>query len=284
VQLYGQDLFELLANILDPVSACPELGFCSAVQPSSLEKPDRSKPASVHLMSQTSSVKTSEECVLCEFVMRELDGLLAQNATEAEITAALDKVCSLLPTSISKECGQFVNQYTTVIIQLLSQELSPSMVCAALGLCKANTDKTLTFKKVSSSEVCDTCQIVMQYVDSLLEEKSTEQKIEKLLDKVCNFLPQTYRGQCEDIVKEYGPAIVQLIAQFADPREICTDIGLCSNMSLAAKPQHKTPTPGLIHLLGAHKCTFGPSFWCVNMDNARKCNAVSHCQKHVWKN
>ena len=40
--------------------------------------------------------------------MKELDSMLDSNTTEAEIKAALDKVCSILPKSISTDVSCFV--------------------------------------------------------------------------------------------------------------------------------------------------------------------------------
>jgi hypothetical protein len=42
-------------------------------------------------------------CVICEFVMKELESRLDSNTTAAEIQAALDKVCSLMPSTITKD-------------------------------------------------------------------------------------------------------------------------------------------------------------------------------------
>ncbi|CAO1430462.1 unnamed protein product [Diamesa serratosioi] len=36
-------------------------------------------------------------------------------------------------------------------------------------------------------------------------------------------------------------------------------------------------------LLGKKECTYGPSFWCSNIINAKGCNAVKHCIKAVWE-
>ena len=44
-------------------------------------------------------------------------------------------------------------------------------------------------------ELCAVCATVIQYVDSLLEENATVAEIEAALDKVCNFLPDTIKGQ-----------------------------------------------------------------------------------------
>ena len=47
-------------------------------------------------------------CILCEFVMKELESMLDSNSTEAEIKAALDKVCSILPSSIKEDVSPVV--------------------------------------------------------------------------------------------------------------------------------------------------------------------------------
>jgi len=65
---------------------------------------------------------------------------LCHRFQQAEIQAALDKVCSLLPSEISKECRNFVDTYGPAIITLLAQELDPTMVCTSLGLCKEQLD------------------------------------------------------------------------------------------------------------------------------------------------
>ncbi|GLV43603.1 Saposin-related [Carabus blaptoides fortunei] len=36
-------------------------------------------------------------------------------------------------------------------------------------------------------------------------------------------------------------------------------------------------------LLGSKECTWGPSYWCSNITNAKSCNAVRHCIQTVWE-
>eukprot|EP00731_Ephydatia_muelleri_P017923 Em0010g1021a len=74
-------------------------------------------------------------CVLCEYVMKELDSILAENATEAEVQAALNKVCSLIPKSLTSYCDSMVAKYTPQIIKLLLEDTDPRMVCTRLGVC-----------------------------------------------------------------------------------------------------------------------------------------------------
>lgn len=35
-------------------------------------------------------------------------------------------------------------------------------------------------------------------------------------------------------------------------------------------------------LIGSNKCTWGPSYWCANQDNAKECNVTwEECQKYI---
>lgn len=37
------------------------------------------------------------------------------------------------------------------------------------------------------------------------------------------------------------------------------------------------------YLLGAEKCTWGPSYWCENITTSAICHATNHCVKNVWE-
>jgi len=47
----------------------------------------------------------------------------------------LDKVCSLLPSTLNDSCKAFVDEYVPAIITLLRQEVDAAQVCTLLGLC-----------------------------------------------------------------------------------------------------------------------------------------------------
>ncbi|CAH2207584.1 jg22403, partial [Pararge aegeria aegeria] len=35
-------------------------------------------------------------------------------------------------------------------------------------------------------------------------------------------------------------------------------------------------------LVGANRCTWGPSYWCSNFSTGRECKATHHCVKKIW--
>ena len=51
---------------------------------------------------------------------------------------ALDKVCSLMPNPLGKECKDFVDKYVPAIITMIRQEVDAEEICKLLGLCSKN--------------------------------------------------------------------------------------------------------------------------------------------------
>lgn len=55
----------------------------------------------------------------------------------------------------------------------------------------------------------------------------------RVLEKVCSVLPSSLSAQCKDLIESYGRAIIELLLQEADPKTICTVLGLCKDASRA---------------------------------------------------
>ena len=60
-------------------------------------------------------------CVLCEYVLHEIQKFLTDGQTEEEIRQEVDAICNYMPGSIEKECHEFVNTYAPAIIQMLGK-------------------------------------------------------------------------------------------------------------------------------------------------------------------
>lgn len=48
---------------------------------------------------------------------------------------------------------------------------------------------------VQQTELCTLCEDVIAYIDSLLEDQATEKDITKVVEKVCNFLPDNVKQE-----------------------------------------------------------------------------------------
>lgn len=216
-------------------------------------------------------VRDSPTCTICEYVMKQLESMVQQHSTEEEIIHAVEQVCSILPSSLSSQCKDLVETYGQAIIDLLVQEVDPKTVCTVLGLCNGQGRAyvvALDKPRFKVGGYCEVCKAAVSYIDGILEKNATEAEIEEAVRKVCNFLPDSYKTECDQLVQQYEPILVQLLLQMLDPDFVCMKLGAC---------------PGAAHrLLGTEQCSWGPSFWCKNMETAQQCNAVAHCQRHVW--
>ncbi|XP_014484290.1 PREDICTED: prosaposin-like [Dinoponera quadriceps] len=48
---------------------------------------------------------------------------------------------------------------------------------------------------------------------------------------------------------------------------------------VTAMPEGNPRSPPVV---GADKCTWGPSYWCQNLQTAQECQAVKHCTEKHW--
>ena len=48
---------------------------------------------------------------------------------------------------------------------------------------------------VKDDDTCLICETVVQYIEAMLDDKTSVDEIKKLLDKVCNFLPDSMKSQ-----------------------------------------------------------------------------------------
>ncbi|KAM9365752.1 prosaposin [Pholidichthys leucotaenia] len=214
-------------------------------------------------------VRDSPGCEICKLVVEKLDSMLLDNKTEEQVIAAVEKVCSILPETIKNECKDLIETYGPAIIELLVEEVDPGTICSTLGLCSNRVlVGTLDQSRFKVGGYCEVCKLAISYIDGILEKNATEDKIEEAVEKVCSFLPDAYQSQCDQLVEEYEPLLIQLILQMLDPDFVCMKLGACPE--------------AVGKLLGTWQCSWGPKFWCKNMETARQCNAVAHCKAHVW--
>ena len=84
-------------------------------------------------------------CVICEYVIKELQTIIGQNRTEAEIEHGLEKVCAVLPSAVKDQCDHLVEVYGPAIVEILSRDIDPQDVCTLMQLCGASQDEGIHF-------------------------------------------------------------------------------------------------------------------------------------------
>ncbi|XP_023281517.1 prosaposin-like isoform X1 [Seriola lalandi dorsalis] len=216
-------------------------------------------------------VRDSPTCAICEFVMKQLESMLEDQTTEEEVIQAVEKVCTFLPSSLTAQCKDLIETYGQAIIELLVQQADPKTVCTVLALCNDASRAyvpALDQARFKAGGYCDVCKMAVTYIDRILEKNATEAQIEEAVRKACSFLPDSLQTECDQMIQQYEPMLVQLLLQMLDPDFVCMKVGACPE--------------AVRRLLGTEQCSWGPAFWCKNMETATRCNAVAHCKRHVW--
>jgi len=253
VETYTNEIVEACIAQLNPQEICVYLKICEDKTPprslippvqyggqvSTNEIPDRTAFGKI----MPKKIKSSPVCVLCEFVMSQLEQELKNNATEDEIKTAVHNICNHLPKSVRKECNGFVDQYADVVIQLLIESLDPTQVCAELKLCDQKRNHYLDVNNLMNIETfgplpteehvnspqCSLCKIVMTQIENMLQGRVNEADIIKAVHGVCNVLPKHQSKECNDFINKNGDKIIELLKLAIQPSEICSLMFFCSS-------------------------------------------------------
>ncbi len=84
-------------------------------------------------------------------------------------------------------------------------------------------------KPLGASVECSLCKYVVAYVDAVIQTNKSEAAIDSALEKVCTILPHALNHSCVTFVDNYGPVLVEYIAEYATPDEVCAALKLCHN-------------------------------------------------------
>ena len=206
-----------------------------------------------------------KNCILCQFLIKELDQFLYKDATEEEIQQALDKVCALFPGQYKDQCQLMVDTYTKTIIFLIVKKIPGEYICETIGLCqpksieqflKVNQVKTAHPILIGAEETsinqltneeshsqCVLCEFAVKLVAQQLQKNATQEEAKEVLKKLCNTqMPANLKTECNQFVDVYGDQVIELVLNDLEPEALCQQIGMCQK-----------PAASTRKLLGAEK-------------------------------
>jgi len=143
------------------------------------------------------------------------------------------------------------------------------------GGCQGNQNRFSSVDECDSTCVrafglnkCDDCKLAVIYIKSYLDDPDNEKSLIEALDEVCQNVPSSFAMECQDMVDTYGTELLKYAETLLDPNFVCEKLELCGERPIESKKQM---------IVGANSCTFGPSHWCANHENAKSCKATDYC-------
>ncbi|XP_039275952.1 uncharacterized protein LOC111050095 [Nilaparvata lugens] len=214
-----------------------------------------------------------EICKVCKDMIQQARDQLNSNETQEELKEVFEGSCNLIPVKMArKECIKVVDEFVPELVEALSSQMNPQIVCATAGLCN-NAKMDLLYEKLKreemeekektklvdlpiermfpvipttaaynqeavsrASEACELCELFLHFTQQQITLPANEQEIKKVVDQVCLKMASTVASQCSKFVAEYGDAFIALLAQRIDPSQVCPKIGACMQLIDNVKP------------------------------------------------
>ena len=107
-------------------------------------------------------------CVICEYVIHELQQLLGQNKSEEAIEKGLEDICNRMPASVEAQCNHLVETYGPAIVEILSRGVEPKDVCTLMRLC-SDDPKPHLFKITQIKTKQDNCALCQYAMGTLFQ-------------------------------------------------------------------------------------------------------------------
>merc|ERR1739848_15190 len=134
-------------------------------------------------------------------------------------------MCSRYPSFLHDACGHFMSNNAGAIKDQLNQHLDHmDGFCFKINAC---TDwHGGASAPIGGDLECSLCEKIVLWTETLLVANHTLADIERVLDDVCDVLPED-QAMCKDLVSNWVPTIVDQLVADVPPELVCTTIDLC---------------------------------------------------------
>ncbi|XP_074494034.1 surfactant protein Bb isoform X1 [Sebastes fasciatus] len=273
VKMYLPKVLQQTPGHLKPGETCMVFGLCAVhteEEPLKLPHHATNKDQSSSALNSAASAHVSGEfnpaCTLCLYIIKKLETLLPQNMTEDALTKLMEEICDLIPHSYKDECDDFVEKYGVQIVEFLLSSAAPHTICTLLHVC--------LFKEQPLPELflpsdCESCRTLAVLSRLHLGVNSTETQTSSFLQSVCVHHPNAI-PKCEAFTRIYGSRLQKVLGNQMDLPHACERADLC----VASKK---------LEPLGKNRCTWGPTYWCRDIQTAQLCGNQAFCKKYMWK-
>eukprot|EP00697_Spironema_sp_BW2_P014483 gnl/Spiro4/4925_TR2453_c0_g1_i1.p1 gnl/Spiro4/4925_TR2453_c0_g1~~gnl/Spiro4/4925_TR2453_c0_g1_i1.p1 ORF type:complete len:418 (+),score=105.24 gnl/Spiro4/4925_TR2453_c0_g1_i1:93-1346(+) len=167
----------------------------------------------------------SVDCFTCQYVVGFAETKLQSNATESEIEAELNKICSDLPAEKAL-CQKLVQAYLPQVVAAIVAQAPPKKVCTLVGMCNAtnrlqSVEVTTERGNYTRGPKCSVCHLAAEFLAT--REHSDE-------DTVCNDLPIFALSTCQEMLKH--PRLQSLLVARKSADEVCASLDYCTTTSV----------------------------------------------------
>lgn len=187
---------------------------------------------------QTYPVDTDSICQICLDMVKQARDQLQSNETQEELKEVFEGTCEFIRIkSIRKECDKLADDLVPELVEALSSQMNPQVVCSVSGLCNsAKIDKELrkhadeqvvVKKKAPSGLTCNQCNTISTLISTKFANTNRDQVLENML-MICGEMSSLSDG-CAAIVLAYFNEVYDHMKDKLNAENICHLAGVCSD-------------------------------------------------------
>jgi len=226
VQQYAPKLIQWVIKKENPDQFCSNVHLCTSTVVPKIEQDVKiSEDDSEDEENTEVHDEQSVTCAICQTVILYVEKWVQENSTETAIVDRLQTYCSALG-SASPECKSLVATYLPQMITHVLNREDPLTFCSQIRIC---TTRSYMKRNQNNQQqgACEICQMIVTYVEQLVAQNTTVNKIVSKVEEVCALLPGAVAPICDQIAKDYVPQLVQWIINKENPQAFCAHFGLC---------------------------------------------------------
>ncbi|TSW89637.1 Prosaposin [Bagarius yarrelli] len=87
--------------------------------------------------------------------------------------------------------------------------------------------KSSSLSALQVSPQCTFCLFLIKKLEDMLPKERTEESVVKIMEKICDHLPDHYKEQCNELLEKYGKEIIDFLLTSATPQTICMLLHMC---------------------------------------------------------
>ncbi|XP_065515402.1 pulmonary surfactant-associated protein B [Lathamus discolor] len=261
--------------------------------------PTRCQSGDTELSCQDWAPPGTDMCASCQQVIALLIRMANESATKAAVEGFLWHECAALPVpAMVPPCQELMHQYWSLLLTDIEGRLKPSAVCARLELCpgQAGGGPALSLLEAVQNRPqgalpvprCWLCRSLV----ARLEAAVPRARVAEAVAALCRALPLAAAGACQCLAQRYAALALERALARLGPALLCRALLGCRQEAPTPRELRApaeggdgdlAPVPPPLELsprLGP--CVLGPTYWCSSPAAAQRCQALQHCQEHVW--
>ncbi|CAF1543583.1 unnamed protein product [Rotaria sordida] len=197
---------------------------------------------------KNSMTKSETAHMLCNVLVQATTELLTDGSIDVNsIKQYLRNDCTKLPdqNNIIHQCQMAVDLYLSDILRHIQSGTKAEKICPIIQGHDSQSVFIPTPKPIglTPNQTCVLCEFIVYMIQTFAAANSTAQELTKILENICQIMPDVLKNECKSFVDTYGFDIIVLILRDVDSNKTCALLKLCpkpTNVAFLIKPNANT--------------------------------------------